>query len=81
VARAIRVLIIAHYGEPELAQRDLTALRDLQECDGGWDLSWIYMYGQSGLRMGNRGLSTAFALAALRTAAVDSKSPSDFVIW
>jgi hypothetical protein len=80
VARAIRVLIIAHYGEPELARRDLTALRDLQECDGRWDLSWVYMYGQSGLRMGNRGLSTAFALAALRAAAAHSTSPSNFVM-
>jgi hypothetical protein len=81
VARAIRVIIVTHYGEPALAQRDLAALRDLQECDGGWDLSWVYMYGQSGLRMGNRGLSTAFALAALRAGTADSTSPSDFVIY
>jgi hypothetical protein len=38
----------------------------MQEIDGGWEIGWIYKYGSSGARIGSRGLSTAFAIAALR---------------
>ena len=52
-------------------ERDLVEILRMQEEDGGWAPCWIYKYGSSGVKIGNRGLSTAFALkaiAALRSA-------------
>ena len=37
----------------------------LQQEDGGWEPSWVYKYGSSGLKLGNRGPTTAFALNAI----------------
>jgi hypothetical protein len=45
---------------------DFRSLLPLQCEDGGWEIGWIYKYGSSGLRIGNRGLTTALALSALR---------------
>ncbi|KAH9164229.1 Haloacid dehalogenase-like hydrolase-domain-containing protein, partial [Lactarius sanguifluus] len=44
---------------------DLTLLLPLQCEDGGWGPSWIYKYGSSGVKIGNRGLTTALALNAI----------------
>ncbi|KAH9972460.1 hypothetical protein BGW80DRAFT_1252735 [Lactifluus volemus] len=46
-------------------ERDLAALLPLQREDGGWEPSWIYKYGSSGVKIGNRGLTTALALKAI----------------
>jgi hypothetical protein len=46
-------------------ERDLAALLPLQHEDGGWGPSWIYKYGSSGIKIGNRGLTTALALNAI----------------
>jgi hypothetical protein len=46
--------------EPELA-----LLLPLQCEDGSWGPGWIYKYGSSGIKIGNRGLTTAFALNAI----------------
>ena len=46
-------------------ERDLAALLPLQCEDGGWEPSWIYKYGSSGIKIGNRGLTTALALNAI----------------
>ena len=44
---------------------DIRSLLNLQCEDGGWEAGWIYKYGGSGLRIGNRGLTTAFAVNAI----------------
>ncbi len=44
---------------------DMRSLLGLQCEDGSWDAGWMYQYGASGLRIGNRGLTTALAVNAL----------------
>ena len=63
LALAMRVLAGAAVGLR--MERDLAALLPLQQEDGGWEPSWVYKYGSSGLKLGNRGLTTAFALNAI----------------
>jgi len=63
LALAMRVLAGAAVGLR--MERDLAALLPLQCEDGGWEPSWVYKYGSSGLKLGNRGLTTAFALNAI----------------
>ena len=65
LALAMRVLAGAAIGLR--MERDLEALLPLQWEDGGWEPSWVYRYGSSEarLKLGNRGLTTAFALNAI----------------
>lgn len=63
LALAMRVLAGAAVGLR--MERDLAALLPLQHEDGGWEPSWVYKYGSSDLKLGNRGLTTAFALNAI----------------
>ncbi|KAG1881344.1 HAD-like domain-containing protein [Suillus tomentosus] len=44
---------------------DLRTLLSLQCEDGGWEIGWIYKYGSSGIRIGNRGLTTSLAVKAI----------------
>jgi hypothetical protein len=44
---------------------DLRTLLPLQCEDGGWEIGWIYKYGSSGIRIGNRGLTTSLAMKAI----------------
>ncbi|KAJ7497338.1 HAD-like domain-containing protein [Mycena latifolia] len=58
---------------------DLRTLLTMQCEDGGWEIGWIYKYGSSGIKIGNRGLTTAIsikALEALGTAQPPSPSPT-----
>lgn len=63
LALAMRVLVGAAVGLR--MERDLAALLPLQCEDGGWGASWVYKYGQSNIKVGNRGLTTALALNAI----------------
>jgi len=63
LALAMRVLVGAAVGLR--LERDLRELLPLQCEDGGWGPSWIYKYGSSGIKIGNRGLTTALALNAI----------------
>jgi hypothetical protein len=63
LALAMRVLAGAAVGLR--MERDLAALLPLQCEDGGWGPGWVYKYGSSGLKLGNRGLTTALALNAI----------------
>ena len=47
---------------------DLRALLDMQQEDGGWKAGWLCKYGSSGLRIGNRGVTTAMAVNAIEAA-------------
>ena len=44
---------------------DRRALLDLQCEDGGWKEGWMYRYGSTGVRFGNRGVTTALAIKAI----------------
>jgi hypothetical protein len=65
LALAMRVIVGAAVGLR--LERDLAALLPLQYEDGGWGPSWMYKYGSSGIKIGNRGLTTALALNAIAT--------------
>lgn len=59
--------------------RDLQLLLDAQLSDGGWGLAWFYQFGSTGVKAGNRGLSTALAVKAIESeqgARPPSPSPS-----
>lgn len=44
---------------------DLRALLPLQCEDGGWEVGWVYKYPTTGIRIGNRGLTTSLAVKAI----------------
>ena len=44
---------------------DRRTLLDLQREDGSWEVGWLYMYGSSGVKLGNHGVTTAMAVKAL----------------
>jgi hypothetical protein len=71
LALAMRVIVGAAVGLR--LERDLAALLPLQYEDGGWGPGWIYKYGSSGIKIGNRGLTTALALNAI--AALNTPQP------
>ena len=64
-ALALAMRMIAGAAVRLRLERDLAALLPLQYEDGGWGPSWIYKYGSSGIKIGNRGLTTALALNAI----------------
>lgn len=64
LALAMRVSAAASVGVK--ATRDCERLRAMQEEDGSWPVGWVYKYGSSGVRIGNKGLTTALAVAAIR---------------
>jgi len=40
-----------------------------QQCeDGGWEAGWLYRFGETGIRISNRGVSTALAIKAIESA-------------
>ncbi|KAJ6625602.1 Haloacid dehalogenase-like hydrolase-domain-containing protein [Mycena sp. CBHHK59/15] len=55
---------------------DLRTLLTLQCEDGGWEIGWIYKYGSSGIKIGNRGLTTALAIRAIESMAKGSATSS-----
>ena len=60
----MRILAAASVGIRDI--QDYQRLLSLQEEDGSWPLGWMYIYGMSGIRIGNQGLTTAMALAAIQ---------------
>ncbi|KAI0064799.1 HAD-like protein [Artomyces pyxidatus] len=65
LALAMRIIACASVGVRD--EVDLRELLQLQLEDGGWEASGIYRYPTSGIVVGNRGLTTAFALNAIAT--------------
>jgi len=38
----------------------------MRQCqDGSWEPGWMYRYGSTGVKIGNRGLTTALAVKAI----------------
>ena len=64
LALAMRVLACASAGVCN--DVDLRTLLTLQQEDGGWEAGWMYRYGRSGIKIGNRGLTTALAINAIQ---------------
>ena len=44
---------------------DRRALMGLQCEDGGWEAGWMYRFGSTGVRLGNKGVTTAMAVKAI----------------
>lgn len=54
---------------PEAFGKDISRLASVQCDDGGWPLAWVCRYGRTKLRIGNRGVVTAYATKALEAEA------------
>lgn len=65
-ALALGMRIVASARVGLLASADLGRLKGLQEADGSWPVGWMYNYGGSGIKFGNKRLTTAVALQAIR---------------
>ncbi|KAH9833010.1 Haloacid dehalogenase-like hydrolase-domain-containing protein [Rhodofomes roseus] len=63
---AMRVIVCCRLGIND--EVDLKKLIAAQLCDGGWSEGWLYKYGISGVKIGNRGLTTALAVHAIQLA-------------
>ncbi|KAL9115764.1 MAG: hypothetical protein Q9227_000132 [Pyrenula ochraceoflavens] len=63
---AMRVMACAWLGID--CDVDRYALLRLQHGDGGWAGGWMYRFGSSGIRIGNKGVTTAMAVKALTLA-------------
>ncbi|KAJ7665709.1 Haloacid dehalogenase-like hydrolase-domain-containing protein [Mycena rosella] len=66
LALAMRILVCNYVAIR--SETDLGSLLSLQCEDGGWEVGWIYRYGSSGIKIGNRGLTTALAINAVDSA-------------
>ncbi|KAI0658702.1 hypothetical protein C8Q70DRAFT_1054836 [Cubamyces menziesii] len=64
LALSMRILAATSVGLSD--SRDYARLLTMQEEDGSWPTGWIYKYGASGILVGNKGLTTAMAIAAIR---------------
>lgn len=71
---AFRVLAASSVGIQ--CTRDLERLVGAQGADGGWELCWFYQFGSTGVKAGNRGLTTALAVKAIETATACPPSPA-----
>ncbi|KAH7322489.1 Haloacid dehalogenase-like hydrolase-domain-containing protein [Stachybotrys elegans] len=60
---ALRVIACAQMGVA--CEDDRRALLEMQCGDGSWEHGWMYRYGSTGVRVGNRAVTTAMAVAAL----------------
>jgi hypothetical protein len=82
LALAMRILVCDFVGIQN--DIDLRALLPLQCEDGGWEIGYIYKYGSSGIRIGNRGLTTALAVKAVEVMAQSThqfrRSPSPTLV-
>ncbi|KAG6857679.1 hypothetical protein H0H87_004095 [Tephrocybe sp. NHM501043] len=73
LALAMRILVTDFVGIRN--EVDLRALLPLQCEDGGWEIGWMYKYGSSGIRIGNRGLTTALAVKAIEATSTPTVPP------
>ena len=64
LALAMRIFAAASVGMRNV--QDYQRLLSLQEDDGSWPVGWMYIYGLSGIKIGNKGLTTAMAFAAMQ---------------
>lgn len=67
---AMRILACAAVDLP--CEEDRHALLGRQCKDGSWEMGWMYRYGVSRLKIGNRAVTTALAVAALSSPSVNA---------
>ena len=60
---AMRILACEYVGIAN--EVDLRKLLPLQCEDGGFEIGWMYRFGTTGIRIGNRGLTTAMSVNAI----------------
>lgn len=60
---AMRIITCARVGVE--CEEDRHTLLGMQCEDGSWEAGWMYQYGTTGVKVGNRGVTTAMAVAAL----------------
>lgn len=60
---AMRITTCAQMGIA--CEQDRGVLLNLQCEDGSWEAGWMYQYGSTGMKIGNRAVTTAMAVAAL----------------
>ncbi|TGO17743.1 hypothetical protein BTUL_0015g00790 [Botrytis tulipae] len=60
---AMRIITCIQMGVD--CEEDRCALLKLQCDDGSWEAGWMYQYGTNGMKIGNCGVTTAMAVAAL----------------
>lgn len=77
LALAMRILTCQFVGIRNEA--DLRDLLPLQCDDGGWEIGWMYKY-SGGIRIGNRGYTTALAVKAIEIMTKPSESQSWCVV-
>lgn len=63
---AMRIVTCAQVGVA--CQEDRLTLLEMQDEDVGWKSGWMYQYASTGVKIGNCGVTTAMAVAALSTA-------------
>lgn len=62
---AMRILACAAVSLP--CEDDHRTLLGLERENGSWEAGWMYQYGSTGIKIGNRAVTTAMAVAALST--------------
>ncbi|KAI1449975.1 Haloacid dehalogenase-like hydrolase-domain-containing protein [Annulohypoxylon stygium] len=62
---AMRIITCAQLGIA--CEDDRRALLSMQCDDGSWEVGWMYQYGSTGVKIGNRGVTGAMAVVALST--------------
>ncbi|KAH9167543.1 hypothetical protein EDB89DRAFT_1997211 [Lactarius sanguifluus] len=60
---------------------DVALLLPLQCEDSSWGASWMYKYGSSGVKIGNRGLTTALALNAIAALRSQPQPQPPELLW
>ncbi|KAF3769353.1 HAD-like protein [Cryphonectria parasitica EP155] len=60
---AMRIITCTQMGIT--CEDDRCALLDMQCEDGGWEVGWLHRYGSTGVKIGNRSVTTAMSIAAL----------------
>lgn len=83
LALAMRVVACASLGVRD--EIDLRQLLAAQGSDGAWEDGWFYRYGQTGITIGNKGVTTALAMKAIMALRADAlvvasgKESSDYL--
>ena len=68
---AMRIITCAQMGIA--CAEDRRALLDSQCEDGSWEPGWMYQYGSTRVKIGNRAVTTAMAVAALSSREIVTK--------
>ncbi|KAI1384970.1 Haloacid dehalogenase-like hydrolase-domain-containing protein [Hypoxylon trugodes] len=71
---AMRIITCTQMGIA--CENDRRVLVNLQREDGSWEGGWMYQYGTTRVKVGNRAVTTAMAVAALSSPGITSQADS-----